>query len=124
MENGKAVVVVAQDLFFAVRLSDALHAMGYRGLTVQDEAELRRILSSERPHLVILDLQAVGVQPEAVVSAAREAVPGRIVPVLAFGPHSDAKRRAVAAGAGCQRVVPKSMIASELPMLVKTMLRA
>ena len=124
MQNGKAVAVLVQDLFFAVRLSDALHAMGYRGLPVQDETELRATLTRERPHLVILDLQAHGIRPQAVVKAAHETVPGRVVPVLAFGPHADVKKREEALLAGCQRVVPKSVIAAELPQLVKSMLRA
>ncbi len=124
MPSVKSVVVVVQDLFFAVRLSDALRAMGYKGMTVQDESELRAALISARPSLVILDLQAYGIQPATVVSAARQTIPGRPIPVLAFGPHTDVKKRNEALQAGCQRVVPKSMIASELPQLVKSILRA
>ena len=123
VESSKSIVVVVQDLFTAVRLTDALHAMGYRGCTVQDEQELRRKLTEERPHLVILDLQADGVRPHAVVSAAREAVPGRVIPVLAFGPHTDPKRREEALHAGVHRVVPKSIMANELPQLVRSILR-
>ena len=123
MEKATSVVVLVQDLFFAVRLSDVLHTLGYRGLTVQSEKELQDTLSKERPRLIILDLQALGIRPEAVVSAARAAAAGRPIPVLAFGPHTDAKRRTDAMAAGCQRVVPKSMIVTELPQLVKSMLR-
>jgi CheY-like chemotaxis protein len=122
VENRKSVVVVVQDLFTAIRLTDALRAMGYRGLTVQDEQELRSMLTEERPHLVILDLQADGVRPHVVVRAAREAVPGRIIPVLAFAPHTDPKRREDALHAGVHRVVSKSLMASELPQLVRSIL--
>jgi CheY-like chemotaxis protein len=122
MGNGKAVIVAGQDLFFAVRLNDALHAMGYRGLTVQDQSELLAALGKERSCLIILDLQAEGLRPHDVVSAAR-ALPGRLIPILAYGPHADIKKRAEALEAGCRRVVPKSMIAAELPMLVKSILR-
>lgn len=124
MENGKAIVCIVQDLFVAVRLKDTLRAQGYRSLTLPDERDLRTTLAAERPHLVILDLHADGVDPLSVVSAARESVPGRPIPVLAFGPHADVKKRDEALKAGVQRVVPKSLLAAELPQLVQAMLRS
>ncbi len=123
MQNGKSVVVVVQDLFFAVRLSDALRALGYKGLMVQDECELGPTITDARPHLVILDLQG-RIKPQTVVRAARESVPGRLIPVLAYGPHTDLKRRDEALHAGVYRVVSKSLITSELPQLVKSILSA
>ncbi len=119
-----SIVVVAQNLFMTVRLTDALHNIGYKGCSVRNEAELRVMLAKERPLLVILDLQAPGVLPHAVVATAREAVPGQVIPVLAFGPHADAGKRAAALGAGCQRVVLTSMIVSELAQLVQGILRS
>ena len=121
--NGNTIVVVVQDLFFAVRISDVLRAIGYKGTSVQDKGALRRILGEVRPHMVILDLQATGLTPEDVVSAIRDAGPGRAIPVLAFGPHADVKKREEALRAGCQKVVPKSVLSAELPQLVKNMLR-
>jgi CheY-like chemotaxis protein len=122
VQNGKAVVVVVQDLFFAVRLSDALRSLGYKGLTVQDECELLPTMAEARPQLIILDLQG-HIKPQTVVRAARESVPGRAIPVLAYGLHTDLKRRDEALQAGVRRVVSKSLIASELPQLVKSILR-
>jgi hypothetical protein len=100
-----------------------LRAMGFKGMTVQDEHELRTALSAVRPSLVILDLQANGVKPHTVVQAARDSAPGRVVPILAFGPHIDLEKRREALAAGCHRVVAKSVIASELPQLIKSILR-
>jgi len=120
--NGTSVVIVVQDLFFAVRITDTLRALGYKAVTAQNVHELRAALISERPRLVILDLQMQGVEPHLVMQVIREAAPGRVIPVLAFGPHTDVKRRNEALQAGCQRVVPKSVLAAELPQLVKSLL--
>lgn len=122
MANGTSVVIVVQDLFFAVRITDTLRALGYKAVTAQNVHELRAALISERPRLVILDLQMQGVEPRLVMQVIREAAPGRVIPVLAFGPHTDVKRRNEALQAGCQRVVPKSVLAAELPQLVKSLL--
>lgn len=122
MANGTSVVIVVQDLFFAVRITDTLRALGYKAVTAQNVHELRAALISERPRLVILDLQMQGVEPHLVMQVIREAAPGRVIPVLAFGPHTDVKRRNEALQAGCQRVVPKSVLAAELPQLVKSLL--
>ena len=124
MVNGKVVVVVVQDLFFSVRMTDSLRAMGHQVLSVADERELRVLLGSTRPNLVILDLQASGVTALGIVTAVNDLVKGRPVPVLAFGPHTDLKKRSEAMQAGCRRVVAKSMIYAELPRLVDSMLRA
>lgn len=118
----KAVLVVVQDLFFAVRIADTLRALGCKGVTVQNEDELRSKLSQMQPHLVILDLQARGVDAGAVCQAVRETDPGRTIPVLAYGPHVDVKSRDQAIKAGCHRVVAKSMLAAELPQLVRRLL--
>ena len=123
MQNGKAVVVVVQDLFFAVRLSDALRAMGYRGRTVETESQLRTAMADLRPQLVILDLQAHGIEPSTVVTVARQAVLGQPVPVLAYGPHTDLKLREQALQAGVHRVVSKSLLTAEFPQLVKSIMR-
>lgn len=64
-----------------------------------------------------------GIRPQAVVNAAHETVPGRVVPVLAFVPRADVKKREEGLLAGRQRVVPQSVLAADLPQLVKSILR-
>ncbi|HSJ83160.1 MAG TPA: hypothetical protein VLA91_05015 [Acidimicrobiia bacterium] len=59
--------------------------------------------------LILLDL-ATGLSPEAVVSIGP--------PVVAYGPHVDARALEAAVEAGCREALPRSQVFRRLPGLL------
>jgi DNA-binding response OmpR family regulator len=87
---------MADDLIWATRLADLVRGAGATALPARSAADLGRLLpDADR---VIVDLTARGY--DGIVAIAAAVAAG--LPVLAIGQHDDleARRRALAAGAG------------------------
>jgi|SRR5579884_911421 len=110
------IVVLNRDLFFGVRLGNALRGAGY-GVTITPTTEqfAARMRSAPAPVLGIVDL-AAGVEWDLVRQLTTDAaVP---TPVLVFGPHRDAAGFRAAKEAGVRRVVANSELHRDLLGLV------
>lgn len=98
----RTVAVLADDLIWATRLSDAITAAGARPRRVRRLADLETSLSSDGAGsgLAIIDLTARaydGVEAIRVATAAGARV-------VAVGQHDDAELRRAALAAGAERV--------------------
>jgi DNA-binding NtrC family response regulator len=101
--SAPVVLILNRDLFFGVRLRQALTADGWAPKIVPNTAKLTTELGAAADvALVIVDM-ATAPDWSAVVSAAAAHVPE--VPVLAFGAHRDVDRFRAAKAAGVTRVV-------------------
>lgn len=101
-EIQSTIVVLNRDLFFGVRIANALRARGYRveiAPTPQRFAELVREIA---PALGIIDMAAV---PDWTPLKEIASEPGIATPLLAFGPHKDITAFRSAKEAGIHRVV-------------------
>ena len=115
----ETVVLIVDDLMFLPRLEDGLRKLGYRPIVALNGADLSRALFTA-PVLCIVDLFSRGFDWERLVRMIKG--PGKKaahVPVLGFGPHVDLQLRERALAAGCNAVIARSVIASQLPQLVK-----
>jgi DNA-binding response OmpR family regulator len=113
------VLLLDNDLFFAVKIRDTLAHAGYATHQARTLADFGRRLAEERPALVIVNTAARGVDWRAAIAAGREAR----VPVLAFGAHVDLATQAAAREAGATRVVANSRLAADLPGTVARTIR-
>jgi len=89
-------VILADDLIWATRLAELVRGTGATALPARSAADLERLLpDADR---AIVDLTARGYDGIEAIAAAAAAG----LPVLAIGQHDDleARRRALAAGAG------------------------
>ena len=86
-----------------------------RTVVIADTTQAARHALAGDPALAILDLHADAIDWRSVVATAKE----RNVPVLAFGRHTDADLLRAARDAGCDRVVPRSTLAADLPQLIE-----
>lgn len=98
----RTVVVLADDLIWSTRLSEAITGAGARPLRARRLADLEALLApgADGPNLVIVDMTARaydGVEAIRVASGAG----ARIV---AVGQHDDAELRRAAVAAGAERV--------------------
>ncbi len=113
------VLLLDNDLFFAVRIRDTLAHAGYATQQARTLATFSRLLAEQRPALAIVNTAARGLDWRAAIAAARAAG----VPVLAFGAHVDLETQASARAAGATRVVANSRLAGDLVGTVAHVIR-
>jgi hypothetical protein len=111
------IILIVDDLMFLPKLESGLQKLGYRPITATDETQVTRALFRS-PVLVIVDLFSQSFNWEALIRLIKKSKAGP-VPVLGFGPHVDLALREKALDAGCEAVVGRGAIASQLPHLVE-----
>jgi DNA-binding NarL/FixJ family response regulator len=109
------VVALGADLLFASRLASVVTRAGGSFATARTVEELRA--RQDSPALVLVDLNARGLDLAAAVRSAREAGAGAVV---AYGPHMDVAARRRALDAGCDRWLANSKLFESLPELIAT----
>lgn len=105
-----SVVALAPDLMFASRIEATLGAAGHDVALAPSIGEA----PLDGADLLIADLERI--EPEAVV--------GLGIPVLGFYRHTDPETKQRAEAAGVDRVVPRSLMAREMPELVAALIAA
>ncbi len=96
-----------------------LRHLGYHPLVATNETDLSRALFTA-PVLVIVDLFSQSFNWERLVRFVKGPGPKAVhVPTLGFGPHVDLALRERALAAGCNAVVGRGAIASQLSSLVQ-----
>jgi PleD family two-component response regulator len=103
-ETQSAVVVLNRDLFFGVRIANALRARGYRVEIAPTPQRFAELLREIDPVLGIIDMAAV---PDWKPLKEMASEPEIATPLLAFGPHKDIAAFRSAKEAGIDRVVSK-----------------
>lgn len=106
------VLVVVDDLMFQSRIAEAARGTGVRLARVASAAQVAEHAPAAAGVLIDLDARRL---PLADVLEALRSQRGAAVPVVGFYSHVDTARAAEAAGAGCQRVLPRSAFVRELP---------
>ncbi len=115
----ETVILIVDDLMFLPRLEAGLRHLGYQPLVATNETDLSRALFTA-PVLVIIDLFSQSFDWERLVRFVKG--PGKKavhVPILGFGPHVDLALRERALAVGCNAVVGRGAIASQLSHLVE-----
>lgn len=115
----ETIVLIVDDLMFLPKLEAGLDLLGYQPLTATNETDLSRALFTA-PVLVIVDLFSRGFNWERLARFVKG--PGKKavhVPLLGFGPHVDLALREQALTAGCNAVVGRGAIISQLSHLVE-----
>lgn len=108
------VLVFCNDLFFAMRIRNALKPLGFRIAIVKAEAEFASAAGTEHLALGLIDFNhAIDWDSLAPALAATD------VPTIAFGPHKDTAGFAAARAAGITRVISNGAFTGSLPDLVQ-----
>ncbi len=122
MENNPdrttAVALVA-DLMFASRVSGAARVAGVEAVTVNRADRLIEEVHRRRPRLVLIDLEARGVDAPAVVAQLKADPATAGLVVVAFGSHVNREALQAARSAGADRVLVRSAFVRELPELLR-----
>ena len=115
----QTIVAVVDDLMFQSRLEQHVRALDYAFVAVDRAQELQEAIE-QGPALVIVDLHANCPDWSQAVSMAKE----HALPVLAYGRHTEAGLLRAARAAGCDRVVARSQLVEELPVLIEELARS
>jgi DNA-binding NtrC family response regulator len=116
------ILVLTGNLMFSSRIGETLRPFGYTISFVDELHGLTSAMDSERPDLLIVDLDAASSPVEELLSQVRKDVPS--LPVLAFGRHTEPKQLRAARKAGCTQVAVRSTFVEEMPQLVERCLKS
>jgi predicted metal-dependent hydrolase len=109
---------VEDDLLFGTSIETRLRALGYEPAFAETAPAVDRLLKGS-PALVLVNIGSNTLDWEHLVDHAKNESQWRHVPILAYGPHVDLELRQRALKAGCDVVVGRSAVASNLPSLVE-----
>ncbi|HUF37421.1 MAG TPA: DUF309 domain-containing protein [Anaerolineales bacterium] len=135
------ITVFVSDLFFLSRLESVSETLGLDLVTIESPADLVprgpatdpdqpgealtgvdgaliRLLSIDRPGLLVFDLNHDGVPWRRWIALVKSSSATRRIPILAFGSHMDVETMTAAREAGADAVVARSRFTSELPHLI------
>ncbi len=113
-----SVIVVADDLIWAERLTSSVTAAGARPIRATTPGRLDEALAEGGASAAIVDLGGRAYDGLAVVARISAAV----IPILAVGQHDDVDARKAARAAGALRVLAYRKLASDGPAVVTSFL--
>lgn len=113
----RMLLLLIPDLFFGVKVADAARALGF---ATRDVASAPALPAAARAGVagIIVDTQ-VRSDWQAAVRALKADPASANIPVLAFAPHVDVAATRAAVAVGCDRIVTRGKLASELPSLLR-----
>jgi CheY-like chemotaxis protein len=113
-----AVIAAVEDLFFAVRIQETARQLGVSLALAPGGEETRRQVASQRPALLILDLDAAGGRPLDTIRALKGDPATAETRILGFLSHVQQDLRRAALAAGCDEVLPRSAFTARLPEIL------
>lgn len=116
-DSALLAVALTQDLFFGVRIEDAVRRAGARSRLVSNGDELAAALAA-RPLLALIEIGRDDATWHQVVHDLKASPAGRATLVVAFGSHLDTAARQAARRVGCDHVWAKSHLTEKLPALL------
>lgn len=112
------VLAAVDDLMFSSRISTAAKAVG---TPIRFTRSPQAVLDAARealPALIILDLNSARTQPLEIVAALKADPALAAIPTVGFVSHVDAAAIAAARAAGVDRILARSAFVQELPDLL------
>ncbi len=110
-----SVAILTRDLFFGMRIRNALKQLGYVTLLTKSEAEFAEAMTRTACALGIIDFN--GEVAWDTITRAIDVRPD--VAVIAFGAHTDTEAFRRAREAGVTRAISNSAFSQQLPDLVE-----
>jgi CheY-like chemotaxis protein len=119
MPKATSILAVCDDLFFVVKINDIARRCGLRPQYVKSAAELLERAGAEKPLMIIVDLNAKGLDAVDLISQVRAEAALKGVSVMAFVSHVEADLKVRAQNAGATMVMARSAFSANLPQIFK-----
>jgi two-component system OmpR family response regulator len=120
MRDGPHLLVVDDDFEIRDLLARLLGARGFRVSTAREEREMRRVLSTSRVDLIILDLMLPG---KHGLTICREIRVSDSIPIIVLTAMGDSTDKVIGLEMGADDYVPKPFDVRELESRVRAVLR-
>lgn len=114
----QSVLVAVDDLFFSTKISETAKQLGIPVLFARSQDEVIARALTEKPALLIIDLNSNRCQPVETILQIKEDADLRHIPVIGFLSHVQADLKVRATMAGCDRVLPRSVFTTHLPKIL------
>lgn len=114
----QAVLVAVDDLFFASKITETARQLGILLLFARTQDEVIARALSEKPALLIIDLNSARCNPIETIGQIKEDPDLRHIPIVGFLSHVQADLKVKASMAGCDRVMPRSVFTAHLPKIL------
>ena len=119
MPKPTCILAVCDDLFFVVKINDTAKRCGLQPQFVKSAEELLAKAAAEIPLLIIVDLNAKGVDAVELIAQVRAEAALKKVSILAFVSHVEADLKVRAQNAGASMVLARSAFSANLPQIFK-----
>jgi|SRR6185295_15485605 len=110
------VIAAIPDMFFRAKVLETAKALAVDLGVARDADELLQQVRTEKPRLVLLDLQAAALQPLDTLVALEG------IPVVGFLAHEQVELREQALAAGCGEVLTKGQFSASLASILRRVL--
>jgi PleD family two-component response regulator len=117
-QESKRVLAVVNDLFFSVKLTEAAKRAG---MALEFVKESRPVLekASQKPTLIILDLNFQEVDPIGLISTLKGNSETKGISLIGYLSHVQAELKQKAQEAGCDMVLARSAFSQNMPQIFK-----
>jgi len=112
------VLVAVDDLFFSSKISETAKHLSIPLVFARSQDEVIARALTEKPVLLIVDLNSTRCQPVETILQIKEDADLRHIPVVGFLSHVQADLKVKATMAGCDRVLPRSVFTIHLPEIL------
>jgi CheY-like chemotaxis protein len=114
----KRVLVAVDDIFFSSKIAETAKHLNIPLLFARSQDEVIARALTEKPSLLIVDLNSNRCNPLETIGQIKEDPDLRHIPVVGFLSHVQADLKVKATMAGCDRVLPRSVFTTHLPEIL------
>jgi DNA-binding NarL/FixJ family response regulator len=115
----KKIIAVLDDLFFSSKIRQAAKTLDIDLEFVKKTDGLKEKVSSERPSLIIFDLNSRAGSPLEIIKSIKSASELKQIPLIGFLSHVQIELRKEADRAGCDLVIPRSRFSRDLREILR-----
>jgi PleD family two-component response regulator len=115
----KKILAVVEDLLFTVKISDAAKRAGLEVEFVKSERDVIEKATTEKPLLIILDLNFSAVQPLKLISKVKSNGEMKQISVIGYLSHVQGELKQQAQEAGANIVMARSAFSQNLQQILK-----
>lgn len=115
----KKIIAVVDDLFFSSKFREAAKTLDIDVEFVKNTDGLKEKISSEKPSLIIFDLNSRGGSPLEIIKSIKSTSELKQIPVIGFLSHVQIELRKEADRAGCDLVIPRSRFSKDLQEILR-----
>ena len=113
------VLAAVDDLMFKVKIIETAKQVGVKLGTASTAQDAVARAKTDRPSLIILDLQSQACAPGEILRALKADPELRVIPTLGYFSHVETEVGRNALAAGCDEVLARSAFSARLPDLLR-----